>query len=134
MAFGRRFSRPGLMGLASALFAAVGAILPGLHGGAGPATGGGIDALDLLTLLFAMFALTLVVLHGSESREPVGVIGYGLVIAGLGLWQLLLLGGSSPPGVGLYLTLVGGAGLLGAGLWGYQVELTRPGDATAGYR
>lgn len=135
MTFSSRFSRPGLVGLVSAVLAAFGAVFPWITAEiAGRAASTGIDAFDILSLGFAIVAIGLVLLGGFESREPIGIIGYGLVIAGIGLWQLFVLGGTADPGFGLYLTLIGAVGLLAAGLWGYQAELTRPAGATAGYR
>lgn len=139
MAFSRGFSRPRAVGLVSAVLTVIGTVLPWVTAGLerGPLPGeASADAVGLaiLTLLFSIIALALVLFGGSESREPVGIIGYGLVIGGIGLWQLLVLGGTGTPGVGLYLTLVGGVGLLGAGVWGYQSELTEPTGATVGQR
>lgn len=133
-------SRPQVVGLTSAVLVAIGAVVPVLTAGVergtlpGEAAGGSIGALGLLTLLFAIVSLGLVLLGRVESREPIGITGYGLLIAGLGLWQLLVLGPAGAPGVGLYLTLVGGAGLLAAGVWGYQVELTDPAGPTLEHR
>lgn len=136
MSFTGGLSRPQIVGLTSAVLVAIGTVVPLLTAGVesgtlpGDAARGSIGALGLLTLLFAIVALGLVLLGGLESREPIGITGYGLVIAGLGLWQLLVLGRADAPGIGLSLTLVGGAGLLAAGVWGYQVELREPARQT----
>lgn len=140
MDFSRGLSRPQVVGLVSAVLTAGGTVLPWVtaHMEGGPlpsdAASAGIGGLGILTLCFAIVALGLVLFGGSESREPVGIIGYGLVIGGVGLWQLFVLGGAADPGFGLYLTLVGSAGLLAAGVWGYQVELTKPTGQTIGRR
>lgn len=132
-----RLSRPQAMGMASALLAGGGALLAG--GAAGTGDGGvPVDAgasgegLAILTVLFAGLAIGLVFLGRIESREPVGVVGYGLTITALGCWQFFVHGGGGTRGLGVTLTLVGGVGLLAAGLWGYRSELTlEPGQRRA---
>lgn len=124
-----RLSRPQSMGMVSALLAGIGALLSGGFTGAGDggvavdASAGG-DPIAILTVLFAGLAVGLVLLGRFESREPVGVVGYGLTISALGSWQFLVVGGGAAPGIGVVLTLAGGIGLLAAGLWGYRTELT----------
>lgn len=124
----RGLSRPQTMGLVSASLAGTGALLSGvsseaLGSGVPVDTGEGGTTLAILTLLFAVLAIGLVLLGRFESREPVGVVGYGLLIVVVDLWQFLVLGGGAAPGIGVSLTLVGGLGLLTAGLWGYHTEV-----------
>lgn len=124
-----RLSRPQAMGMGSALLAGSGAVLAGVlagarDGGVAVDASAGGDALAILTLLFAGLAVGLVLLGRFESREPVGVVGYGLTITALGWWQYFVGGGGGVRGLGVTLTIVGGIGLLAAGLWGYRVELT----------
>lgn len=120
------FSRPALAGLVSAALVVVAAFLPWMspEAAGGPvdvdASTTGIETLGLLTLLLAIVAVGIVFRRGFEDKAALSVGGVGALVAMVGLWKISDLGGAVSPELGLYLTVLGGVGLLATGLWGYQ--------------
>lgn len=119
------------LAVASAVVTGIAAFLPWVTASvqAGPVdvstSATGIEGLGILTLLLAVVALGTVVLLDGDGWETVATAVVGLVVFLFGVWKILDLGGAASPGVGLYLTVIGGIGLAIAGLWGHRARSTR---------
>lgn len=124
------FSTPEMLGLVSAIVAGIAAFLPWVTAGveAGPvdvsASNTGIEGLGVLTLILAIIAVGTIL---ATSWEDLGTAATGIiggVVAVVAIWKIVDINGAASPGLGLYLTVLGGIGLLVAGIWGYQSEST----------
>lgn len=80
----------------------------------------GIVGLGLLTLVLAVVGIGIVLTMGVEEQGSVVTAIVGVIIGIVALWKIVDFSGAASPGIGLYLTVVGGLGLLVAGIWGYQ--------------
>lgn len=115
-----------LLGVASAIVAGIAAFLPWVTAGveAGPvdvsATSTGIEGLGLVTLVLAVVAVAIVFVMRFEAQEPAVTGSLGVIVGVVGIWKIVDINGAASPGVGLYITVIGGLGLLLAGIWGYQ--------------
>lgn len=120
------FCEPALLGLVSAVVTVIAAVLPWMTAepAAGPvdveASTMGVESLGLLTVLLAVVVIGIVLLLGFESRETLSVSLIGALVLVVSLWKLSDISGAVSSGLGLYLTVLGGIGLLIACLWGYQ--------------
>lgn len=109
--------------LVSAVLTAIAAFLPWVVAGAeaGPvevsATSSGIEGLGLLTLLIAIIVAGIIITRKFYDREVIAVSAGGLLIVLVAGWKIVDLAGPADPGNGLYLTLLGGAGIVAAGVW-----------------
>lgn len=119
------------LGLAGAVLTGIAAFLPWVTAGvqAGPVdvdtSASGIEGLGILTLLLAVLAVATVMVLNEKRRDSIVLAASGIVVMLVGLWKILSLGGAASPGIGLYLTVLGGAGILVAGLWDYRATSTR---------
>lgn len=115
-----------VIGLVSAIVAGIAAFLPWVTAGveAGPvavsASSTGIEGLGLLTLVLAVVAVAIVLLMGFDGQGSMATAVVGVIVGIVALWKIVDISGAASPGVGLYLTVLGGVGLLVAGIWGYQ--------------
>ncbi len=129
------FSGAELLALGGAGVTAIAAFLPWVTAGveAGPvdvsASATGIEGLGVITLILAVVVVAAVVALDWDSRGTFVVAVAGLVVVIVGLGEILDLEGAASPGIGLYLTVLGGIAALAAGAWGHRTEST---DATAG--
>lgn len=82
----------------------------------------GIEGIGLLTLVLAIVAVAIVLVLSFEAKESVATGIVGAVIGIVALWKIVDVGGAASPGVGLYLTVLGGLGLVVVGIWGYQSD------------
>lgn len=122
------FSKAEGLGLVSALVIGIAAFLPWITAGveAGPidvsASSTGIEGLGLLTLILAVVAVAIVLVMSFESQGSVATGIVGVLIGIVALWKIVDISGAASPGIGLYLTVLGGLGLVVAGIWGYQSQ------------
>lgn len=120
------FSTAEGLGLISAIVAGIVAFLPWVTAGmeAGPvdvsASTTGIEGLGVLTLILAVVAVAIVLVMGFEEQGSVATGFVGVIIGIVGIWKIVDINGAASPGVGLYLTVLGGLGLAVAGFWGYR--------------
>lgn len=114
------------VGLISAIVAGIAAFLPWVTAGveAGfvdvSASSTGIEGLGLLTLVLAVVGIGIVLTMGIEEKGSIASAIVGMIIGILALWKIVDINGAASPGVGLYLTVLGGLGLAVAGFWGYR--------------
>lgn len=116
--------------LASAVLAVLAAFLPWVTAGvqAGPVdvtASTGIEGLGVLTVLLAVIAIGGVLVGHGARWAAVVTTAAGLAVFLVGGWKILDLGGVASPGIGLYLTLVGGLGIAIGGLWSHRYRSTR---------
>lgn len=122
------FSRAEVLGLVSAIVAGIATFLPWVTAGveAGPvdvsASSTGIEGLGLLTLVLAVVAVAVVLLMSWEEQASLATGIVGVIIGVVAIWKIIDINGAASPGIGLYLTVLGGLGLVVAGIWGYQSE------------
>lgn len=122
------FSGAEMLGLVSAVVVGIAAFLPWITAGveAGPvdvsASSTGIEGLGLLTLLLAIIAVGVILVLRWEDFGTVVTGIVGVVVTVVALWKIVDIDGAVAPGIGLYLTVLGGIGLVVAGAWGYQDE------------
>ncbi|MFB6360507.1 MAG: hypothetical protein ABEH59_04210 [Halobacteriales archaeon] len=120
------FSAPEWLALVGAIVAGIAAFLPWVTAGiqAGPlelsASSTGIEGLGVLTLVLAVAGIGLALTMSVEERGAVLTGIVGVVIGAVAVWKITDISGAASPGVGLYLTVIGGLGLLVAGVWGHQ--------------
>lgn len=120
------FSTAEVLGLISAIVAGIAAFLPWMTAGveAGPidvsASSTGIEGLGLVTLVLAVVAVAIVLVMSFEAQGSIATGIVGGLIGIVALWKIVDVSGAASPGIGLYLTVLGGLGLLVAGIWGYQ--------------
>lgn len=130
MDLNRGFSTAELLGLGSAIVAGIAAFLPWVTTGveAGPvevsASSTGIEGLGLLTLVLAIVAIGVILAMSWEDQGTVATGIVGVIVVIVGLWKIVDIEGAASPGIGLYLTVLGGLGLAGSGVWGYQSKST----------
>lgn len=120
------FTNSDVLAIVRGVITGIAAFLPWVTGGvqAGPveveAATTGIEGLGIITLLLGVFAiLTPIVLDGN-GRVAGGISVIGLIIVLVALWKFIDLGGAVSPGFGLYLTMLGGIGILLSGLWSHR--------------
>lgn len=124
MALDTNPTRPELVAGGSAALAIVGAFLPWVTAGvqAGPvdvsASVTGIETVGVVSLVLAIAVLALLLVVTTD-HQPAATAAGGLLIALVALWKLVDLGGAAEPGIGLYLTLVAGLGVLVGGAWAH---------------
>lgn len=122
------FSTAEVIGIVSAIVAGIAAFLPWVTAGmeAGPvsvsASGTGIEGLGLLTLVLAVAAVAIILLGSFDGQGSIATAIVGVIIGIVALWKIVDISGAASPGVGLYLTVLGGLGLVAAGIWGYQSD------------
>ncbi|MFB6187709.1 MAG: hypothetical protein ABEI86_12695 [Halobacteriaceae archaeon] len=115
-----------LLGLVSAVVTVIAAFLPWITAGveAGPVniqtSNTGIEGLGIITLVLAVIAIGSILVLRWENRGAIITGISGLVVAIISLWKFVDISGVVSPGIGLYLTLISGIGILVAGGWGYQ--------------
>lgn len=120
------------LAVGGAVVTVVGAFLPWVTAGAsvGPVEVStsvpGIDmTLGLLTVVLAVIVVGVVLGLGWDETGAAAVTVAGLVVVAAGVLKLLDLGGIASAGIGLYLAILGGLGILAAGVMGYQSEGSR---------
>lgn len=94
-------------------------------------TSTGFQAVGVFTLPLAVIAALVILTLGLGPEQAVATALVGLGILLVGLRVIAGLSGSLSPGVGLFLTMVGGLGLVVAGIVGYfpeSVESSTPSD------
>lgn len=130
------FSSPEMLGLLSAVVAGLAAFLPWVTTGvdAGPVdvntSSTGIEGLGLLTLALAIVAIGVILIMDWEGQGTVGTGIIGAVVTIVAVWKVVDIDGAVSPGIGLYLTVVAGLGLVVAGAWGYQTASTETAEET----
>lgn len=131
------FSPPEMLGLVSAVVAGIAAFLPWVTAGveAGPvevsASNTGIEGLGVLTLVLAIIAVGTILAMSWEDQGTVATGIIGVVVALVAIWKIVDINGAASPGMGLYLTVLGGIGLVVAGVWGYQSAPTEDSQEVA---
>lgn len=126
------FSPAEILGLISAVVTGIAAFLPWVTAGmqVGPVdvstSSTGIEGLGLLTLVLAIVAVAIVITIRFEAQAAIATGIVGAIIGIVALWKIVDLNDAVAPGIGLYLTLLGGLGLLVAGIWGHQSESEAP--------
>lgn len=120
------------LAVGGAVVTIIGAFLPWVTAGAsvGPVDVStsvpGIEmTLGLLTVVLAVVAVGIVFALGWDDTGAAAVAIAGLVVVLAGVLKLLDLGGIASAGIGLYLAILGGLGILVAGVMGYQSEGSR---------
>lgn len=76
----------------------------------------------MLTLILAVVALAIVLGISLEAQGSLAAGIVGVVIGIVALWTIVDISDAASPGVGLYLTVLVGPGLVVAGIWGYRSE------------
>lgn len=115
---------PAVIAMVGAVGAAIAAFLPWVTArvSAGPVEVGtaatGVQGLGTLTFVLALAGLAVVLLLDWEDTGAIGTAVLGLAIILIAGWKVVDLGGPASPGIGLYLTLLGGVGVVAGGLWG----------------
>ena len=121
MAFGdmRQSEQVSLVGAALTV---VGAPLPWVSvsfvGASVSATG--LDGDGVITLVLAAIAGVVLLARDWDEMDRIGVLALGGLVAVIGVFDLLGLPGAASPGIGLYVTIVGGIVLATGGWMGYS--------------
>jgi hypothetical protein len=76
--------------------------------------------VGVLALILAVVAVAVVLLVGFEAEGSLATAVVGIVVLGVGVFELTDLPGFASAGIGLYLTILAGLGIAAAGLLGYQ--------------
>lgn len=133
MDFNRDFSTTDLVALLGAGVAVLAAFLPWVTASvdAGPvavdASATGLEELGFITLFLGVVVGAVVLVDlGIEETTVFGLAG--LVTLLVGIWEFVSLEGAADPGIGLYLTILAGLAILGAGVWDYWTEGERTYD------
>lgn len=106
----------------------------------------GIDGEGLVTIALAATAAVLALFHDWKAVTAAGVVGIGMLVALVGIAYILdplaavdvdaIDGGLSTDNasaeIGLYLTALGGLGLIGGGLAGFVTRSEAGSDSAAG--
>lgn len=82
----------------------------------------GIEGLVLPTLILAVVAVAIVLGMSFEAQGSLAAGIVGVVIGIVALWTIVDISGAASAGVGLYLTVLVGLGLVVAGIWGCRSE------------
>lgn len=137
MALNTDFSGAEMVALAGAVITGIAAFLPWAVAGvqAGPVdvstSTSGLDSLGLLTGALAVIVLVVLLVMDWETQGTVATVVGGLGILLVGLWKLIDISGPVEPGIGLYLTVLGGIVIAGGGFLGYQGRRSGPGGGVA---
>lgn len=118
-------SQSELVALVSAVVTVIAGFLPWIRGvQAGPievgATQTGIEGMGLLTLILAVVVIGAILTFGKRAKGWIATVIGGLGIAIVSIWKLVDLGDPVAPGIGLYLTILGGFGILVGGVLTYR--------------
>lgn len=82
----------------------------------------GIEGLGQPTLVLAAVAGAIVLPTDGEEQGPVTTGIVRVIIGVVGRWTIIDIDGVVSSGIGRYLTVFGGLGLVVAGIGGYQSE------------